>query len=211
MSKEAEVLLSPENMSPKEIYDMMLDYVSKSPKASPVNRDEAPFKDYKENTETATKLVDNKTILEYLKGKRFFDLERLWSESWDMSIKEIGKFNLPEGISIKIPLDSLVYTAAFKDWGGRDEEALNNKKAPYSKYLKDGKELSSLNVIKHYASLSTEVPSVDYIHMYIQPNGTVFFGNLNGDSHRIAAAILKGNEYIEAKNLKIIKIDQNFF
>ncbi len=46
--------------------------------------------------------------------------------------------------------------------------------------------MSSLNVIKHYASLATEVPPVTVMRVLIQPDGKILCDNGEGDSHRIA-------------------------
>ena len=70
--------------------------------------------------------------------------------------------------------------------------------------------MSSLNVNKLYAGTPSELPSVREMRMYIQPDKKVFFDNKSGDSHRIAAAILRGNKYIETNNLTVYQVDKNY-
>lgn len=84
----------------------------------------------------------------------------------------------------RVPTGMFVTAMGLDSWEGR---------APGSK--KDG--LPSKEVIKDYASRETTPPPLDHVSAYILPDGRVFFRS--DSSHRTAAAILRGDPYIEVK------------
>ncbi len=185
------------------------DFVNHGGAVSLTNRENAPFKNFADNTDEVWGFVSDEQIQDYLKNKIFFDTMDIKAQGLER-IFEIKKSQ--ENGPVKIPLNQVVCAAGFVDWRGRDPD---HTKSFISKYFRLGRnkgsnEMSSLNVIKHYANLSTELPPVSQMNMYIQPDGKVFFDNAGGDSHRIAAAILRGQEFINAENVYVYKIDENY-
>jgi hypothetical protein len=47
--------------------------------------------------------------------------------------------------------------------------------------------------------------------VYVQPNGKMFAGNSNGDSHRLAADIATGSEALCARRVEFTTISENLF
>ena len=58
-------------------------------------------------------------------------------------------------------------------------------------------------VMMQYASLNTPLPPVGEIRVFVQPNGVVFADNGSGDSHRIAAAYLRGDKSVKAESVAV--------
>lgn len=166
----------------------------------------APFTDFNLNTDDSWNLVSKNQVLEYLNNRLFFDTSQIPYESMKKLI-EIRRWVSEEWI--KIPLDLVVYAFGFDNWKGRPK---NNNKSWGIRHK--GKGLSgsmpSLDVSMLYAGTPSELPSVSNMNMYIQLDGKVFFDNGSGDSHRIAAAILRGDNDIETKFLTVYQLDRNY-
>jgi hypothetical protein len=47
--------------------------------------------------------------------------------------------------------------------------------------------------------------------IYIQPDGLAYAQNIGDASHRIGAAILRGDETVKATELKIVLLKENHF
>jgi hypothetical protein len=182
--------------------DVLNKIIESAPKISGQDVSKAPFADYAQNTQESWNMIPPEEVDEYLKQKLFFNTSHIPYDSK----KEIGEVSSDE--PIKIPLDLIVYAEGFSDWRGRKsgEKSWNIKSG--EKKL-DGA-MASLNVIKLYAGTPSEIPEVGFMQMYIQPNKKVFFDNGAGDSHRIAAAILRGDKYIETKFVIVYQLDEDY-
>ncbi|MEN9649622.1 MAG: hypothetical protein RL094_589 [Candidatus Parcubacteria bacterium] len=179
------------------------DFIAHAPAVSPVDRSKAPFKDYSQNTKKSWQYVTPEEVDQYLGEKFFFDTN-------DIPYEEkvsLGEIDISAGEEcIQIPLDLVVHAAGFKDWRGRGE---NVGKVWVSEFgISEGSK--SVDAIKHYAGLSTDIPRVTRVNMYRQPDGKVYFSNGGGDSHRIAAAILRGCECIETTRVGLYDVKENY-
>jgi hypothetical protein len=171
-----------EQMSFKQsdlVAEYLIDAVTSHLPSSPQESD-APFSDYANNT----------------------------AESWAYVIQDDvtghGIYITSEtGDEIKIPAEMFVYAKGFSSWLGRNdgEGAKFNSKSQSPS--------TSLEVIKHYAGAPSGLPPVSHVQIYIQPDGRVFADNDGGDSHRLAAAILRGKEQVLAKSISIRVLDKN--
>ncbi len=176
--------------------------IASAPKISDKDTSEAPFANYAENTHEAWKYIPAAVINNYLKDRLFFNTSHIPYDSK----KEIGEVSSDE--PIKIPLDLVVYAEGFADWRGRKtgEKTWNIRSGDTNL----NGEMKSLDVIKLYAGSPSEIPGVGFMQMYMQPNGKVFFDNGAGDSHRIAAAILRGEKYIDTKFVIVYQLDEDY-
>jgi hypothetical protein len=186
--------------------DDINEIIQSAPSLSTTSERAAPFLEYTENNQESWKYVTPQEVEEYLSAKLFFDTSIIPRDS----LKELAEVraNSPhEGI--KVPLDLVVNATGFEDWRGRPEGV----EKQWS--VKSGNErisgtMDSLNVIKMYAGTPSKLPAAGVMQMYIQPNRKVFFDNYNGDSHRIAAAILRGENDIEANCVIVYQIDTDY-
>lgn len=186
----------------REIFNRL---IQNAPPISPVDRSKAPFRDYSENTPEQWKYVRADEVEAYLKGKRFFDTGLISRSGGQMKqLFEVRASNRSQ--LIKVPLDLVVNAKGFESWNGRNER---NTKSWYSR-LYGGGESKSIDVIQHYAGLSTDLPPVAAMLMFIQPDGKVFFDNCSGDSHRISAAILRGNDFIETSEVYAYLLSEDY-
>jgi len=177
--------------------------IQNAPLISPIDRSKAPFRDYLENTREKWKYVKAEEVASYLDSKFFFDTGLI---SYRDISKVFSLYDPSEEQRIKIPLDLVVNAKGFEDWKGRDSKKYT--KNWYSIY--GGGDSKSLDVIKHYAGLSTDLPPVTQMLMFIQPDGKVFFDNCSGDSHRMAAAILRGSEFVETLEVEAYLLNKNY-
>jgi len=184
---------------PQEIFNRL---IQNAPPISPVDRSKAPFRDYLENTPEQWKYVRADEVESYLNGKRFFNTGSIASRHLTRVFEVIAP---NRSQFIKVPLDLVVNAKGFKSWKGRGEIS---SKSWYSIY--GNGESNSIDVIQHYAGLSTDLPPVTTMLMFIQPDGKVFFDNSSGDSHRISAAILRGNEFIETSEVYAYMLSENY-
>jgi hypothetical protein len=91
---------------------------------------------------------------------------------------------------IKVPVAAIVSAQSFKSWGiGRGEGA-----------TKDGK--SSSAVILDYAR-AKEIPDIDNAIALVQPDGRVII--MTENAHRVAAAKLRWQEFINIKRLSVFQ------
>ncbi len=180
-------------------------FISRAPQVQPDANDRAPFDDWRQNQEAA-RYVPDEEIKGFLAKRVFVDTDRIKGRAHQNRVHIEAQ---SEDSPIEIPLDLIVYLEGFDSWLGRGIEGSDTKDVggEYSKYY-DGK-ISSLDLIKHYASLPSDLPPVDTIRLFIQPDGTIFGDNASGDSHRIAAAALRGDTTIKARNITIQCLDEN--
>jgi hypothetical protein len=106
---------------------------------------------------------------------------------------------------IEIPVDLIVGAQGFASWAGRSEHHLKH-------LVHDGlsQNVPSLDAIKYFASLDTPAPPVKDMEMYLQPNGKVFLSNHHDGSHRIAAAILRGDKTLPTYNISIHSLETDY-
>ena len=185
--------------NPEETFNRL---IQNAPLISPVDRSKAPFKDYSENTREKWKYVKAEEVASYLDSKFFFDTGLI---SYRDISKVFSLYDPSEERKINIPLDLIVNAKGFEDWKGRNPKYTKNWYSIYG-----GGDSKSLDVIKHYAGLSTDLPHVTQMLMFIQPDGKVFFDNCSGDSHRMAAAILRGFEFIETLEVDAYLVNRNY-
>ena len=183
----------------KEVYEIL----NRAPKISNLNLELAPFKNYKNNDQNSWEYIPTDEIEKYLDQKFFFDTGDISGDD----VISTSKINLTYNEErVKIPLDLIVKAAGFKNWKGRDK---NTDKTWHTKDYGRGY-MGSHEVVKLYAGLPSELPGIDTVNMYVQPDGKVFFDNNGGDSHRIAAAILRGQPEITARHLYLKKLSKNY-
>lgn len=176
--------------------------ISTAPPLSNLDTSKAPFKDFASNNDEAWQHVPSEQIEKYLDSKLFFNKHNIEEEDKTF-LFEIDKKRNEEPLTI--PLDLVVYASGFKNWQGRDKYTLKDWSSKYGYGT-----THSFTVIKHYAGLPTEIPPVSEMNMYIQPDKKVFFDNGDGDSHRIAAAVLRGDTSIKAENLQVYQLSKNY-
>lgn len=184
------------------VYEM----IRNAPPINWPNEEPPPFDNYDKNTDELWEYVSPEKVSEYLDSKLFFETFRIDSKDKTL-LTEIHKRG---GDSIEIPIDLVVCAAGFDDWRGRGEEIgkdwhIKNQNGDVSRGT-----MKSRQVVKLYAGTPSELPAVEIMNMYIQPNKTVFFDNNAGDSHRIAAAILRGDKFIKAENLYVHQLYKDY-
>ena len=164
-------------------------------KTEQVERSDAPFKQFADNNHESWKVVNDDEIKSYLEEIPFVP-----SVSTDKGTVII---NPSDDKPFEVPLSVLKHAQGFDSWKGRHTAS----KSWSSEYGVGS--MSSLDVIKHYAGLTTELPPVSEIRVFVQPNGRIFCDNGSGDSHRIAAALLRGDSTIKADKLEFVRISYN--
>jgi hypothetical protein len=190
-----------EQMSFKQsdlVAEYLIDAVTSHLPSSPQESD-APFSDYANNTAESWAYVTDQQIRDFLSSKEFFDTSHIQDDVTGHGIYITSE----TGDEIKIPAEMFVYAKGFSSWLGRNdgEGAKFNSKSQSPS--------TSLEVIKHYAGAPSGLPPVSHVQIYIQPDGRVFADNDGGDSHRLAAAILRGKEQVLAKSISIRVLDKN--
>lgn len=103
---------------------------------------------------------------------------------------------------IEVPTANIVSAESFDSW----EEG----RGKLSKMSDNGREKTSREVIEDYASRDTDVPPIESVVGYIQPNSLIVY-RVKAGSHRAAAAIMRGDEYLATSNLTLVKLDQDLF
>lgn len=180
--------------------------ISEAPKPQNANAEKAPAKYYAKNNEESWTHMPDEVVREYLEARTFFDTYQARRNAEDTRSLVIDTD--PE-TPLEIPLDLIVDATGFDSWLGR--EGYGSGKNVSGQYQEQyDNQIPSLDVIKHYASLPSELPPVGTINLYIQPNGVIFGDNNSGDSHRIAAAILRGDTTIKADHVSIRCLDRNY-
>lgn len=153
--------------------------------------------------EDGTHYVDHTEAKAYLSEKTFIDLSSVTRRADDTN-----KIHISAGAEhpLEIPLDLLVYAAGFRSWDGAGE--VQNVTGLNGQDLYNGQKQPSIDVMREYASWPTEVPPVHEIIIYVQPDGVMLARNGEGDSHRIGAAMLRGQKTIQAHNVTVVPISE---
>jgi len=161
----------------------------------------APFADYKENDGTQWAFAADSSIREYLAKRQY---EHLWSPPKSSQENNRIRIDAFQDGGIDFPLDLIADLSGFASLTGDGEY----KRIEGEYEIGYNASMPSIDAMKHYASLPTEIPPVHNIVVYVQPNGVMFAGNGEGDSHRIGAAILRGQKTIKANNITIVPIHE---
>lgn len=191
--------LAPNSPEAEEVFQLL----ETAPKLQDTDKDSAPFKDYAANTGESWKYVSEGEITDYLGQRIFKNTERIYDKRADKNVLSI---RAEKDEPFDIPLDLVVYAQGFDSWKGRHGSGKHTS-GPYGD-LYEGNQ-RSLDTIKHYASLPSELPPVDEMRIFIQPDGKIFCDNGSGDSHRIAAAILRGDSTVKAERVSVARLKQN--
>ena len=170
-----------------------------SSEAGPSQSETAPFMNYHDNTSDAWQYVPDAAVKDYLEERLYVDTSRMMLDGNRVGIRGNSKNKL-----FNVPASLFVSAAGFESWKGRRQGV---GKAWSSKYGHN--ETTSLNVMKHYASLETELPAVELVNVYVQPDGRMFADNDAGDSHRIGAAFLRGDTAVKAESINFVMLDHN--
>lgn len=169
---------------------------------------EPPLSDYDMNTASQWKYVPDQQIRDYLDGKTFVSTSRAYSCKTGYEMVISSKDIHDESTKTLFPLRTIVAAAGFESWQGRGKNGEADKSIS-SKHFGMRERTKSIEAIKHYASLPSALPAVDQVYVYIQPDGKVFADNGGGDSHRIAAAMLRGDNSIRANNVSVLLLENN--
>jgi hypothetical protein len=198
--------------------DAINDLMTRTASIGTLPSEGAPFKDYQDNTDRVWKYADDKSIRDYLLAKVFLDdqtLSRLHLNN-AKSVTTITNDVSATSRYFDVPTNLIVSAAGFGSWAGRDDSLGNQGMGEIMSislpgFLSTTKRSLSLQAIKAYASYPTELPPVTEMAVYIQPNGLAYAGNGSGDSHRISAAILRGQQTVKATNLSTVLLKDNYF
>ena len=176
--------------------------------------DDAPFADFKDNSDEAWKHVSDTDVRRYLTNKTFIETEGLSDDTANqLSVTTIEGTD-PDGqpAPVEIPLKFMVHAYEFGSWQGKNdrdtgEEGMRVRSLTSKKF--GHTQATSIDVMKAYASETTELPAVGLVNLYVQPDGKIFGDNHDGDSHRIGAAMLRGQKSIKAHSVNIIMLKSN--
>lgn len=160
--------------------------------------DTSPFMSYKDNTAETWQYVPDAAVRDYLESRLFVDLDRTHLEGNRINIRNDGKSG-----PFAIPASLFVSASGFESWAGRRDGI---DQPWHSMYGADS--MRSIDVMKHYASLETEIPPVSEVNVFVQPDGHMFADN-NEDSHRIGAAFLRGDTVVKAEKVNFVMLDRN--
>lgn len=155
----------------------------------------APFANYAQNIGESWRAVSKEEVIDYLSKKEFKQHTHPENGAVILDSKE--------GEPFEVPLDLINNASGFDDWQGRK----GSSKSWQSDFGSGN--MASLDVIKHYAALPTELPPVGEIRVMISPDGKISCDNGSGDSHRISAAILRGETTIKANKLQFVRLAEN--
>ncbi len=137
----------------------------------------------------------------YLGKKLFISDKTLQYHSAERSIVLL----LDEGQTVNVPIQNVVSAGSLDSWMGQGYDGND----PKERTLEDGRKVEgrSFSAIKEYAERSTELPPVEEIDAYVQPDGTVLFSP-DVSNHRTAAAIARGyTELAVANKITIHQLD----
>lgn len=188
-----------------------LQLLAEAPSMHAADPGEAPFALYRENTETAWRYVPDQQVRDYLGSKTFFNTVNAWGYRTGYELLIRASKDSRETCTIDVPTGLMVYAAGFDSWHGRGKNGRPDGDAEHSvtSIAYPSVPGRSINSIRYYAGLATPLPPVSRIYAYIQPDGRVFADNGSGDSHRIAAAMLRGDESVRAEQVLVCLLDRN--
>lgn len=151
--------------------------------------------------ERATALLASLAATELPVQQRFIGQQKLDEAMSDVGQRifiDRGRHDEP----IRLPVHNFVSAYGMQSWeGGRKRGVLKEND--------EGKVLQSAEIIADYAQRTTQAPPIERVHAYIQPNGIALYAT-EGGSHRTAAAVLRGDQAIQANSLIVHQIATNF-
>jgi hypothetical protein len=177
----------------------------------------APFERYADNTTETWGYVEDRKIRDYLLDKTFIDDTVLSSLEQDDSecITTVRNQLSATHKHFEVPTKLIVSAVGFGSWLGRDDrfgnQGMGEKEFSLPDFATTATHSLSLHAIKAYASHNSELPPVEEMAIYIQPDGLAYAQNIGDASHRIGAAILRGDETVKATELKIVLLKENHF
>jgi hypothetical protein len=177
----------------------------------------APFEQYADNTGDAWRYVEDRRIRDYLLDKTFIADTVLSSLEQDNSECTTTVRNQLSATHkhFEVPTKLIVSAVGFGSWLGRDDrfgnQGMGEKEFSLPDFATTANRSLSLHAIKAYASHNSELPPVEEMAIYIQPDGLAYAQNIGDASHRIGAAILRGDETVKATELKIVLLKENHF
>ena len=151
----------------------------------------------------ARESADPGEFLDYLGRKLFID-PALFNRSRNQAHRKL-RLMLDE--PVQIPVANVVSAGGFDSWQGRGKGGKADKNYTNS----EGVHLTgrSINAIIDYAKRPTDLPSLEGIVAYVQPNGVTIY-EVDVSNHRMAAAIARGQETVAVDNIVIVSVDHNF-
>ncbi|HVV66597.1 MAG TPA: hypothetical protein VHB72_00805 [Candidatus Saccharimonadales bacterium] len=191
-----------------DVAQQAINLIRQAPAINPPDSEGAPFKNYANNTDASWHYVPEDIVRNFMNAKRFERTHMIGARTTEEKNHLSLDIVTQKGQTMPFPTGLIVSAQGFGSWQGRGWRGQSGKR-PQSKFDMPVSS-SSHNTIKHYAALPTELPPVDELRVFVQPDGTVFADNGAGDSHRIAAAILRGQQDIQAKRLSINLLDDNY-
>lgn len=133
---------------------------------------------------------------------------RLLIEQFQLSPRLESPIFLPDGLQaaksrllavevdprspIKLPVRNFVYASDFQDWNKGKE----GTRTPGG--------MTSRERIRSYARKSSPMPAIGFVSANIQPDGRVLYSSVQDGAHRIAAAHLRGDEYIDVGRTVVV-------
>lgn len=178
----------------------ILTYMFEAAKRTQIEQNkEAPFKEHSNNSQNEWLLVTSKSVDEYMKSRLFFETDGI---TYDTN-KIVIEAGTADGIDV--PLDMFVYASGFKSWAVGNTGKPILQESEYGSY-----DTRSIDVMKHYAALPSVLPPINTVNVYVQPNGKIFADNANGGSHRLGAAILRGDSTVKANEVRVVTVKRNY-
>ena len=163
---------------------------------NPLN-DQAPFMDYKSNTTEAWKYVPDEAVKDYLDGFHFMN------DNMRLEGNKVLLRNDRNNDPFTVPTSLFASAPGFESWSGRSDANGKGWNSDYGLGV-----ASSIDVMKHYASLPTELPAVELVNVFVRPDGRMFARNYEG-SHRVGAAFLRGDTTVKAENVNFVMLERN--
>ncbi len=143
------------------------------------------------------KLVGGLAETSQLSAQTFIDKRRLHELAGEHGVSVEARSDEP---LIKIPTANFVYAEGFTSWKGRSGTKQEDVVGATNR--------SSAKVIADFASRETPAPPLDRVVGYVQPNGVVLYASADG-AHRTAAAIVRGDEFIQTTRLELHQLEAN--
>jgi hypothetical protein len=135
-------------------------------------------------------IISNASNAEVINESRLFIANSKLSNLASYSFEEGRIIYILTSKDAKIPLGMFISAESFESWRGRKEG-----------HSKDGR--PSNVVIDEYSEMKTTPPPIEIAEAYLLPDGRIYFKSEN--SHRLAAAIKRGDEYVRFKgSLRLI-------
>lgn len=189
--------------------------ISRAEPISSSDVSKAPFRNYLHNTDQSWEYVSAEDIRDFLLRKPFIDDWTLGEIELNnaASVTTLRHTTSSDEVGFCVPTNVMISAAGFGSWLGRSSAegylGEGEKSIALPGFLSTESKSLSLHAIKAYASYPEELPPVNQISVYVQPDGIAYAGNESGDSHRIGAAILRGESTIRATGLRVVLLGSN--